>query len=115
MELHFRYTVVDKLSDIRSVMTSICFVRNTIERKIRRKTAAVKYGKEIPVVVTERIPLQYRRSNRNAAVESGYVFVLLESSCRQTGIMPREHDRYFYRLSSSLLNNPTLGSYVRVV
>jgi hypothetical protein len=78
--LNIRYTVVAKLSGNRSVMTNICFVHNVTDR---RKSAAVKSGKEIPVVVTEGNPFQYCRSNRNAAVESGYVFVLLESSRRQ--------------------------------
>jgi len=54
-----------------------------IDRKKWRKSAPIKSGKKISVVVTEGNPFQYRRSNRNAAVESGCVFSVLESSRRQ--------------------------------
>jgi hypothetical protein len=107
--LHCRYTVVAKLSDNGSVMTNICSVHNMIDRKKRRKSAAVKSGKAIPVVVTESKPFQCRRSNRNAAVESGYVFrAFRKFPHTETDIMPRENDRFCHRLSRSLFNNPTL-------
>jgi hypothetical protein len=84
-----------------------------IDRKKRRKSAAVKSGKAIPIVVTEGNPFQYRRYNPNAAVESAYVFRAFRKFPQtETGIMPRENDRYFHRLSSSLFNNPTLRRYV---
>jgi len=84
-----------------------------IDRNKRRKSAAVKSGKEIPVVVIEGNPFHYRRSNRNAAVESGYVFRAFRKFLQtETGIMPRENNRSCHTLSSSLFNNPALRRHV---
>ena len=113
MALHIRFTVVAKLSVIGSVMTSICFMKNTIDRKKRGKSAAVKYGKQIPVLLTELNPFQYRLSNRKAAVGSGHVFRTFRKFPQtEIGIMPRGNDRFCHGFPSSLFTNPALRCYV---